>query len=378
MNKNVYVTQTSSFFPNDPISNDDMEKFIGMVDGKPSRVRPIILRQNGIRTRYYAIDENQRITHTNPQLAKAAIDKLFQTEREKEEIQFLACGTSMPDQFMPSHASMVHGATFKQPLEIASLAGVCMSGLMALKTAWMSVGSGNSNNAVSVASELISPTMLARFFNEEFDYLKMVEENPHLAFEKDFLRFMLSDGAAAMLLRDKPTGEKNLRIDWIKTYSYANYQPACMYMWAEKLPDGDLKGWKHFTGKEISQKSVWSLKQDVRQLNENAMKYFVDAVESSLEETGQNCDEITYVIPHLSSMYFYDKLELEFRKRGINLPTDKWFTNLTWVGNIGAASPFTALDELMKTKDVKSGDKILVIVPESGRFSCGTVLFTVV
>lgn len=378
MNKNVYVTQTSSFFPNEPVSNDDMEKFIGMVGGKPSRVRPIILRQNGIKTRYYAIDENQRITHTNAQLAKAAIDKLFHAEAEKEEIQFLACGTSMPDQLMPSHASMVHGITFKQPLEIASLAGVCMSGLMALKTACMSVESGNSDNAVSVASELISPTMLAHFFNEELDHLKMIEENPHLAFEKDFLRFMLSDGAAALLLHNKPIGEKNMRIDWIKTYSYANYQPACMYMWAEKKPDGDLKGWKNFTGKEIAQKSVWSLKQDVRQLNENAMKYFVDAVEASLKETEQNCDEITYVIPHLSSMYFYNKLEQEFESRGINLPTSKWFTNLTWVGNIGAASPFTALDELMKTKDVKIGDKILVIVPESGRFSCGTALFTVV
>ena len=378
MNTEVYVTETSSFFPNNPVSNDDMENFIGMVDGKPSRVRPIILRQNGIKSRYYALDENQRITHTNAQLAKSAIDKLFRTEDKKKEIKFLSCGTSMPDQFMPSHASMVHGAAFDHSLEIASLSGVCMSGLMALKTAWMSIVSGNSDNAVCVASELISPTMLSRFFSEEIENLKMIEENPHIAFEKDFLRFMLSDGAAALLLQNKPTGKKNLRIDWIKTYSYANCQPACMYMWAEKRQDGDLKGWKNFTGKEMAEKSVWSLKQDVRQLNENAMKYFVDAVESSLIETGQSCDEITYAIPHLSSMYFFDKLDQEFRHRGIKLPMEKWFTNLAWVGNIGAASPFTALDELIRTKEIKRGDKILLMVPESGRFSCGTALFTVV
>lgn len=378
MDRNVYITRTSSFFPNNPVSNDDMEKFIGMVDGKPSRVRPIILRQNGIKTRYYALDENQKITHTNAQLAQCAIERLFESDVEKKEIQFLSCATSMPDQFMPSHASMVHGAAFEQPLEIASLAGVCMSGLLALKTAWLSVGSGNSGNAVCVASELLSPAMLSHFFNEEMKHLKLIEENPHLAFEKDFLRFMLSDGAGALLLQSKPNGDKNLRIDWIKTYSYANSQPSCMYMWAEKLPNGDLKGWKNFTGKEMSEKSVWSLKQDVRQLNENSMKYFVDAVESALKETGQNCDEITYAIPHLSSMYFYDKLDQEFKRRGIDLPTSKWFTNLTWVGNIGSASPFTALDELIKTKDIKQGDKILLMVPESGRFSCGAALFTVI
>lgn len=378
MDRNVYITRTSSFFPNNPVSNDDMEKFIGMVDGKPSRVRPIILRQNGIKTRFYALDENQKITHTNAQLAQCAIERLFESDVEKKEIQFLSCATSMPDQFMPSHASMVHGAAFEQPLEIASLAGVCMSGLLALKTAWLSVGSGNSSNAVCVASELLSPAMLSHFFNEEMKHLKLIEKNPHLAFEKDFLRFMLSDGAGALLLQSKPNGDNNLRIDWIKTYSYANSQPSCMYMWAEKLPNGDLKGWKNFTGKEMSEKSVWSLKQDVRQLNENSMKYFVDAVESALKETGQNCDEITYAIPHLSSMYFYDKLDQEFKRRGIDLPTSKWFTNLTWVGNIGSASPFTALDELIKTKDIKQGDKILLMVPESGRFSCGAALFTVI
>lgn len=378
MNRNVYVTKTSSFFPNNPVANDDMEKFIGMVDGKPSRVRPIILRQNGIKTRYYALDENHKITHTNAQLAQSAIERLFESDVEKKEIQFLSCATSMPDQFMPSHASMVHGAAFEQPLEIASLAGVCMSGLLALKTAWLSVGSGNSDNAVCVASELLSPAMLSHFFNEEMKHLKLIEENPHLAFEKDFLRFMLSDGAGALLLQSKPNGDKNLRIDWIKTYSYANSQPSCMYMWAEKLSNGDLKGWKNFTGKEMSEKSVWSLKQDVRQLNENSMKYFVDAVESALKKTGQNCDEITYAIPHLSSMYFYDKLDQEFKRRGIDLPTSKWFTNLTWVGNIGSASPFTALDELIKTKHIKQGDKILLMVPESGRFSCGAALFTVI
>lgn len=378
MDRNVYITRTSSFFPNNPVSNDDMEKFIGMVDGKPSRVRPIILRQNGIKTRFYALDENQKITHTNAQLAQCAIERLFESDVEKKEIQFLSCATSMPDQFMPSHASMVHGVAFEQPLEIASLAGVCMSGLLALKTAWLSVGSGNSDNAVCVASELLSPAMLSHFFNEEMKHLKLIEENPHLAFEKDFLRFMLSDGAGALLLQSKPNGDKNLRIDWIKTYSYANSQPSCMYMWAEKLPNGDLMGWKNFTGKEMSEKSVWSLKQDVRQLNENSMKYFVDAVESALKETGQNCDEITYAIPHLSSMYFYDKLDQEFKRRGIDLPASKWFTNLTWVGNIGSASPFTALDELIKTKDIKQGDKILLMVPESGRFSCGAALFTVI
>ena len=370
MSEPVYINRVSSFLPNEPVGNDEMEEFLGVVNDTPSRVRPIVLRQNRINTRYYALDKEQNITHTNAELSKIAIEKLGLSQEELEKVKFLSCGTSMPDQLMPSHASMVHGLAFDHPIEIASLAGVCMSGLMALKTAYMSIKSGNSSNAICTASELISPTMLSKFFNEEISHRKLIEEKPYIAFEKDFLRFMLSDGAAAMYLSDKIEHE-------IKTYSYANIQPACMYMWAEKEENGNLLGWKTFAGKEMSERSVWSLKQDVRQLNKYAMLHFVDAVESSFEETGTKCEDITYVIPHVSSMYFYDLLVEEFNKREIDLPTDKWFTNLTTVGNIGSASPFVALDEFIRTHQPKKGDTILLIVPESGRFSCGTALLTV-
>lgn len=376
MNNPVFINRIASFLPNDPIGNEDMEKFLGMVNDTPSRVRPIILRQNGIKTRYYALDEDQNITHTNAELAMNAIRNLNLDSKTMDSIEFLACGTSMPDQLMPSHASMVHGLAIDHPVEIASLAGVCMSGLMALKTACFSIQTGNSQNAISVASELISPTMLSKFFNEEIAHKQLIEENPHLAFEKDFLRFMLSDGAAALYLSDTQENENALRVEWIKTYSYANVQPACMYMWSEKMENGDLKGWKFFTGKDMSEKSVWSLKQDVRQLNQYAMLHFVDAVEASLKATNTPCSDITYVIPHLSSMYFYDKLDAEFKKRGMNLPTSKWFTNLTTVGNVGSASPFLALNEFIKEHNPKKGEKILLIVPESGRFSCGAALLT--
>lgn len=179
-----------------------MEEYLGLIDGQPSRVKAIILRQNGIKTRYYALNKKQQITHTNAELARSAIDKLFINVDEKRKIEFLSCATSTPDQLIPSHASMVHGATFDHPLETASLAGVCMTSLTALKTAWMSVLSGNTDNAICSASELVSPAMLSHLFNEEMESLKLIEEHPHIAFEIDFLRFMLSDGAAALLLKN--------------------------------------------------------------------------------------------------------------------------------------------------------------------------------
>ena len=82
----------------------------------------------------------------------------------------------------------------------------------------------------------------------------------------------------------------------------------------------------------------------------------------------------TICLPYLSALV---RLADEIDKRGLNLPRTKWFTNLTTVGNIGCVSIYAALDELLKTKEMENDDQILLLVPESGRFSYGVVLLTV-
>ncbi len=371
---NVFITRTASFFPNKSVLNEEIEDYIGMIGGVPSRVKSIVLRQNGIKRRYYALDKKQNITHTNAQMAAAAIRNLFPNLSEKRSVEVLTCGTSTPDQLLPSHASMVHGEAFNHPMEIYSLAGVCLTSLAALKTAYMSIMSGNSCNAVCCTSELPSPMLLSKFYLKEYEHLKEIEDHPYLAFGKDFLRYMLSDGASALLLSNK-MGEDgiSLKIEGIEMISYANEQPACMYMLTDAREDGSLKSWKDFSIKELAQNSVWCCKQNVKLLNKFGIKYFVDAIEIAMDRLMLKGEEITYVIPHISSMYFYKRLADEITKRGINLPVSKWYTNLPEIGNVGSVAPFAGLDELLRTKEMKKGDRILLLVPESGRFSYGVV-----
>lgn len=142
MIKKVYITATSSYFPNEKVVNDDMELYLGKLGDKPSRLKSIVLRQNGIKSRYYALDKNQQITHTNAEMAAHAINGLFASEEEKNKTRLLSFGTSTPDQWLPSQAAMVHGETFKYPMEIFSAAGVCLTSLNALKVAYMAVAGG--------------------------------------------------------------------------------------------------------------------------------------------------------------------------------------------------------------------------------------------
>ena len=151
-----------------------------------------------------------------------------------------------------------------------------------------------------------------------------------------------------------------------------------MFMGAELRSDGELKSWKEFESSDLINRSVFTVKQDIRLLKPNIIRYWVDHLEQCLQKHGINSSDIDYVIPHVSSMFFYGKLAEEIEARGIDLGTEKWFTNLTEIGNIASASIFAALDDLARSGRLKLNDKILLLVPESGRFSYGTVLLEVV
>ena len=78
--KDVYITDLAAFLPNEPVSNDEMEKVLGAVGRHiPSRIKKMVLKSNGIQTRYYAIDPaTGKPTHTNAGLTAEAVRGLRQ------------------------------------------------------------------------------------------------------------------------------------------------------------------------------------------------------------------------------------------------------------------------------------------------------------
>lgn len=379
MRNDVFITGTSCYFPNKPVFNEDMEEFLGLIMGKNSRVKPVILKQNGIKQRYYALTKEQKITHTNAEMAANSISQLLEeTTVSNHEIELLTCATSSPGQMLPSHASMVHGLLKNKPLEIFSASGICLSCLQAFKIAFWGILSGEKRNAICSTSELTSATLLSKNYDIEYEKCADLGIQPYMALEKDFLRFMLSDGASAVLLQDNPGNGKALHVEWVEMTSYANELPTCMYMGAERKENGELENWTSFSNQERIEQSLFVIKQDVKLLGAHAIPYWAKHIKHCLEKHNVTPESISYVLPHVSSMFFYDKIINELKGIGIGIDENKWFTNLSRVGNIASAAIFAILDEFWKTHELKSGEKILLLVPESGRFSYGTVLLSVV
>ncbi|HRT53258.1 MAG TPA: beta-ketoacyl-ACP synthase III [Flavobacteriales bacterium] len=376
--RDVFITRVSGFLPNDPVSNEDMETVLGLIGGQRSRARGIVLRNNGIRQRHYALDRAGNITHTNAQLAAQAVRALEGDGLALSELEVLACGTSSPDQFLPSHAAQVHGELGHAPLEIMSMAGACCSGMHALKSAYLHVASGMARNAVATGIELTGPMMRAGNFEQETERYRELEQDPIIGFEKEFLRWMLSDGAAAVLLEAAPRGPLSLRLEWIESRSFANELDVCMYSGGDKDAEGRFQGWKNYVPQDLASRSIFTMKQDVKLLSRNIVPIGVRYLREVFERRKLDPARVDHMLVHYSSMFFRDKLHDEMVGQGIGIPLDKWFVNLPQVGNVGSASIFLQLRDLLAGGLVKKGQHVLLMVPESARFSYAFALLTAV
>jgi len=373
----VYITKAAKYLPNEAVSNDEMEDYLGLINDTASKARRIILRNNKITSRYYAIDKTGKSTHNNAELTRNAVVQLFDENFTAQDLEVLSCGTSTPDVFLPSHAAMVHGLLKNKSVELNSSTGVCCAGMNSLKFGFLSILSGNSKNAICTGSEKVSSWLNAQMYNHEAANLKSLEEQPIIAFKKDFLRWMLSDGAGAFLLENKPRGPISLKIEWMEAFSYAYELETCMYAGGDKLENGEIKSWSDYPPEQWLNESVFAIKQDVKLLDEFILSKGAESMSDAMSKNNIGADQVDYFIPHVSSNFFVEGLKKGLTEKGIGMADEKWFMNLSRVGNVGSASIYLALEELMNSGNLKTGDRILLSVPESGRFSFAYAYLTV-
>jgi 3-oxoacyl-[acyl-carrier-protein] synthase-3 len=370
------------FLPGDPVDNDTMEEYLGLVGGRRSRVRQRILKQNGIETRHYAIDREQKTLFSNAEMAARAVqDALGHSSIALSDVDFLAAATSQGDFPLPGFASMVHAELGIPACEIATLHGVCASGVMALKTAMLQVAAGGKNAAIACASEFASRL----FKSTRFEAQQNVRDES-LPFDTEFLRWMLSDGAGAALLQPSPASSGLcFEIEWIELKSFAHQFEPCMYVGPPK-PDrhqgsrngSRLASWLDYPSYHAAaDDGAINLRQDVRMLGD-VVRYAVRGLIDVVEKAALDPARIDWMVVHYSSHIFRDQSYELAAKAGFDIPVQRWFTNLYTRGNVGSASIFLLLADLLRSGRLAAGQTVLCLVPESGRFLFGYMLLRVV
>ena len=373
--QSAYINSIGKFLPGEPISNDQIEDYLGKIGGRASKVKNRILKSNGIQQRHYAIDQQQNTTYLNNQMAAYAVrDALYQFNLEPGAIDLLACATSWPDLLIPGFASMVHGELPElSPIEIISTQGVCCAGVAALNYAVSQIQLGKKQAAIAVASELASRLFKYTHFEAE----SRVINGDNLPFDTEFLRWMLSDCAGAFLIQNQPrTNGISLKIEWIELVSHANAYPLCMY--AGTADETGKKSWMDYPSyAEAAATGTINLRQNIRLLDD-VIKLGVEGWLRLIELGRVQPAEIDWLLCHYSSHFFRGKIVEFLEKADCMIPEEKWFTNLYTRGNTGCASIYLMLEELFNSGKLQPGQKIFCFVPESGRFTTAYIMLSVV
>jgi 3-oxoacyl-[acyl-carrier-protein] synthase-3 len=350
----AYITGVGAYLPGDPVDNEQLAARFGDGTRRDAALRKRALAANGIRTRHYAVDDKGMTQMLNEELAAHAVQRALADRGLPESaVRMLATGTTQGDVLVPGFASMVHGRLGGGPMELLSAAGVCASGMAALKATVSAVQLGEHRVGVAVGSELVSRSFAIGAAD---------------APDTSFLRWTLSDGAGAVVVEPAPRPDGlSLRVDWMHLVSHAHDHPVCMSagLAAEREPRAgatwlDLRDPLHGSGFEIPR-----LRQDM-----SALPALIDvgiAEFSALVKAGRIDPRTEHVLCHYSAEHFRAKLLTRLREAGHAPDEERWFTNLHTAGNTGAASIFVMLDAARPR--LRPGDRVLLIVPESGRFS---------
>ncbi|AXA73638.1 hypothetical protein CE205_25015 [Achromobacter insolitus] len=365
----VYLESAGYFMPGEPVSNDAMDSYIAPLNRMSSRIKSRILAENGIKQRYYAIDPEGATVFTNAQLAANAIrDCLRRHDSDLSAVSLLASGSSGGDALMPGFSNMIQGELAAHPMETLSVHGICAAGVSAIQTAAQGVELGGHASALAVASELPSRLFKrSRFAARGYD----------ADFDAHFLRWMLSDGAGAVLLgnsgRPLPGASQGvrLRLKWVHQRSFSGDYPVCMQLGlsADRARGHlDYPSWN-----EAEADGALSLRQDIRLLP-HLFDIGIHEYAKLVRDGWVDPDQVDHFLCHYSSEKFIPVVEDLMEKAGLVIPRERWFSNLAWRGNTGAASILIMLAEFLETREVKPGEQIFCYIPESGRFMAAYML----
>jgi 3-oxoacyl-[acyl-carrier-protein] synthase-3 len=347
----AYITGVGAYLPGDPIDNQQLADRFGDATARDATLRQRALAANGIRTRHYAVNSEGLTVMLNEELAAHAAQRaLADRGLTVSAVRMLAAGTTQGDVLVPGFASMVHGRLGGGPMELLSVAGVCASGMAALKGAVSAVRLGEHPVAVAVGSELVS-----RSFGIA----------PADTPDTIFLRWTLSDGAGAVVVEPQPRPDRlSLRVDWMHLVSHAHEHPVCMSagLDEDRTPRAGATWLDRRPGRPVE---VPRLRQDMSVLPD-----LIDvgiAEFCSLVRAGRIDPGTEHILCHYSAEHFRAKLFGRLCDAGYPPDEQRWFTNLHTAGNTGAASIFVMLADARSR--LRPGDRVLLIVPESARFT---------
>ncbi len=319
----VSVIGTGAYLPEKVVTNDDLAKVVDTND-------EWIFSRTGMRERRIA-REDQATSDLAAEAAKAA---LRDAGVSADEVDLLIVATLSPDMFFPSTACFVQEKIGAKNAYCYDLGAACSGSLFAIETAKNQIACGVVKTALVIGAEKMST-----FLN----------------WEDRGTCVLFGDGAGSVVLQATGAEHGIMKGTFGSDGSMAHLL---------QTPGGGSRN--PMTHEMLNRKEQY-LTMGGRDVYKHAVKQMTQSVQDALELNSLTSDEIKCFVAHQANARIIEAI-------GMRLDVmDRMFMNVEKYANTSAAALMIAVDEVVKSGDVKQGDLIL-LVAFGGGFTWGATV----
>lgn len=318
MEQYAKIICTGRYVPNNVVTNDQLSEKMETSD-------EWIASRTGIRGRHITTDENTSDLCT--QVAKKLLEK---SGRSPEELDFVIVATMTPDYGTPSVACQVQGNIKAENAFAFDISAACTGFVYALSIGEKFIRTGKKLGMI-IGGETLS---------------KVID------WEDRRTAVLFGDGAGGVLLEasdEQHFFAENLQADGQRGHS---------------LTSGFIKNKNpYFTG---NQEETFYLQMDGRSIYDFSLNTVTKNISSVLS------DDVDYLLLHQANKRIIEKIA-----KKVNVPREKFLTNMEQNGNTSAASIPLLLDESIESGILKLGtNQKIVLTGYGGGLTWGSILLS--
>lgn len=359
--KTVHIIGTGSCLPGRPVPNDKIEAILGSLENAPPKVRsfvevmgPRMLERSGIETRHFAIDpETLDMTHSFSMLAEQACrNALEMGGASPQDVDLLIIACPSYDQSTPPTSALLQERLGIQTCAEMEIHSNCSGVGKAVQVAFDALRGGRYKTALVCYSQLSSVYLRSCYFNQS----KMDKVNAAL-------RWILADGAGALLLRAGDNSTKGHRIIETFVESVGGGRHAGMTAGGAAA---DLMQSKCQIP-ELYNEGKHHLWQDFNAVNDYAAPLLLEGLYNFTSRAGINSTSVNHYVVSIPSLKLYeDHIPKFLDKLGISREQIQFRCGR--VGYVGGAATLVHLDQMVRTGELKEGELVIVHAVESSKW----------
>jgi 3-oxoacyl-[acyl-carrier-protein] synthase III len=355
----IKISGSSSFLPGEPIPRSELDIYLGVLTQAPSKVKRWLdrigeLMDELIEAEYFhlAIDPHtRRFTEDNVTMAtKAALAALENAGLSPGDIDLIVYGSPHQDQ-MPTASVRIQEALGIESCAEISVHANCTSAYKSLLLGTDLIRNGRYRNALVLSSNMSSSELVAEYYNQ-----------PLVTREEVFLRYFLSDGAAALVLEASEEVNNGLFIDYNYIESIGGNKQSAM---------GNKRPARYINPKEEFEQGLHHLSQKFQSglrdsFHDPDGSVFYKGLQRMLNKYPIDLEKIKYFQVNFPSKHISSLIMDECAGLGINPAT--LYTRMATMGYPGPPMALIALDKIRKEEELLPGDIILSFVTEVSKF----------